>query len=191
MAWISPRPTHSFRTAYPHGRRQHRHWQQRVRFRRHIRATNCFFGNGHGLSIGSYTWGGVSNLTVVSCTFSNTGNGIKVKSQRRTRWRGSKSELLQHRDDLTVAWPLQFYSYYEYGLGTLTRPLDSRIRGQRRHQYAPRQQPADLSQHHHQQSPTANIPNGRPILFLDLGIAGLSDLEHRLQSRSSQFQFHQ
>ena len=47
-----------------------------------ILVTNCFFGFGHGLSIGSFTSSGVSNLTVVNCTFSNTGNGIKIKSER-------------------------------------------------------------------------------------------------------------
>ena len=47
-----------------------------------ILVTNCFFGEGHGLAIGSYTAGGVSNLTVVDCTFSNTGTGIRINLAR-------------------------------------------------------------------------------------------------------------
>ena len=44
--------------------------------------TNCAYGNGHGLSIGSYTQGWVSNITVTDCTFNNTENGIRIKSDR-------------------------------------------------------------------------------------------------------------
>ena len=76
--------------------------------------TNCFFGFGHGLSIGSYTSGGVSNLTVVSCTFSNTGNGIKIKSSRD---RGGVVQNCSYCN-LTmtnVPGPIQIYAYYEYG----------------------------------------------------------------------------
>jgi polygalacturonase len=42
--------------------------------------TNCNFGFGHGLSIGSNTADGVSNLTVVNCTFNGTDYGIRMKS---------------------------------------------------------------------------------------------------------------
>jgi polygalacturonase len=45
--------------------------------------TNCTYGYGHGVSIGSHTHsGGVSNLTVVNCTFNNTEAGIRIKSDR-------------------------------------------------------------------------------------------------------------
>ncbi len=44
--------------------------------------TNCTYGYGHGVSIGSPTWGGVSNITVINCTFSNTESGIRIKSDR-------------------------------------------------------------------------------------------------------------
>jgi hypothetical protein len=43
---------------------------------------NCTFGDGHGVSIGSYTRGGVSNVTVENCTFQNTQCGIRIKSDR-------------------------------------------------------------------------------------------------------------
>jgi len=44
--------------------------------------TNCTYGYGHGVSIGSGTFGGVSNLTVINCTFNNTESGIRIKSDR-------------------------------------------------------------------------------------------------------------
>jgi polygalacturonase len=44
--------------------------------------TNCTYGYGHGVSIGSPTRGGISNLTVINCTFSNTEAGIRIKSDR-------------------------------------------------------------------------------------------------------------
>ena len=43
---------------------------------------NCTFGTGHGLSIGGYTQGGVSNILVDSCTFNGTQYGIRWKSGR-------------------------------------------------------------------------------------------------------------
>ena len=84
-----------------------------------ILVTNCTFGTGHGCSIGSYTSGTVSNLTVVNCSFTGTDNGIRLKSQRG---RGGMVQNCNYHD-LTmtnVAWPFLIYSYYEFGLGTLT-----------------------------------------------------------------------
>jgi polygalacturonase len=45
-----------------------------------ITITNCIFGSGHGVSIGSITSGNVSNLVVVNCTFNGTDYGIRMKS---------------------------------------------------------------------------------------------------------------
>jgi len=44
--------------------------------------TNCNYGDGHGVSIGSPTAGGISNFTVVNCTFNRTEQGIRIKSDR-------------------------------------------------------------------------------------------------------------
>lgn len=44
--------------------------------------TNCTYGFGHGVSIGSYTSGGVSNITVVDCSFTGTEQGIRIKTDR-------------------------------------------------------------------------------------------------------------
>ena len=51
-------------------------------FDKDIVVTNCTFGTGHGVSIGSYTQGGLSNLLVLNCTFSGASTGIRLKSQR-------------------------------------------------------------------------------------------------------------
>ncbi len=45
--------------------------------------TDCTFLHGHGMSIGSETAGGVRNITVRNCTFENTENGIRIKSDTR------------------------------------------------------------------------------------------------------------
>ena len=45
-----------------------------------ITVSNCTFGYGHGLSIGSETFGGYNNLRVTGCTFKNTTNGLRIKS---------------------------------------------------------------------------------------------------------------
>ena len=43
---------------------------------------NCFFGYGHGLSIGSFTSGGLRNLRVNHCAFDGTTSGIRIKTAR-------------------------------------------------------------------------------------------------------------
>lgn len=44
--------------------------------------TNCTYGYGHGVSIGSHAQGGVANITVTDCTFNNTESGIRIKTDR-------------------------------------------------------------------------------------------------------------
>ncbi|MEI9962608.1 MAG: glycosyl hydrolase family 28 protein [Limisphaerales bacterium] len=46
-----------------------------------ITVSDCTFVHGHGMSIGSETGGGVRNVIVKNCTFENTENGIRIKSQ--------------------------------------------------------------------------------------------------------------
>jgi polygalacturonase len=45
--------------------------------------TDCTFLHGHGMSIGSETAGGVRQVTVKNCTFENTENGIRIKSDTK------------------------------------------------------------------------------------------------------------
>ncbi len=78
---------------------------------RDIVVTNCIFGNGHGVSIGSYTSSGVSNLTVINCTFNGTQNGIRLKSDN------DRAGLVQNLSYLNlgmtnVNMPFVIYSYY-------------------------------------------------------------------------------
>jgi polygalacturonase len=47
-----------------------------------ILITNNTYGYGHGVSIGSYTSPSVSNMTVINCTFNNTDQGIRIKTDR-------------------------------------------------------------------------------------------------------------
>ncbi|HUZ60880.1 MAG TPA: glycosyl hydrolase family 28 protein [Hanamia sp.] len=73
--------------------------------------TNCHYGNGHGVSIGSYTHGGVSNITVENCTFTNTDCGVRIKSDRD---RGGVVENMTYRN-LTmtnVGIPILIYASY-------------------------------------------------------------------------------
>jgi polygalacturonase len=60
-----------------------------------ITVTDCTFLHGHGMSIGSETSGGVRNVTVRNCTFENTENGIRIKSDLR---RGGLVENISYSD---------------------------------------------------------------------------------------------
>jgi hypothetical protein len=73
--------------------------------------TNCTFGDGHGVSIGSFTSGGVSNMTVINCTFNRTDNGIRIKSDDD---RGGVVQNLSYLNlgMTNVHFPITIYSYY-------------------------------------------------------------------------------
>lgn len=84
-----------------------------------ILVTNCLFGNGHGVSIGSDLEAGVSNVTVINCVFTNTDNGIRMKSDND---RGGVVQDLYYYNirmtNITYA-PIIIYSYYnEHGTPT-------------------------------------------------------------------------
>ena len=72
---------------------------------------NCTFLGGHGMSIGSETYGGVRNLVVRDCVFDGTEAGIRLKS---ARGRGGVAENLLY-ENLTlrnVEVAIQITSYY-------------------------------------------------------------------------------
>jgi polygalacturonase len=72
---------------------------------------HCTYGYGHGVSIGSPIRGGVSNLTVEDCTFTNTEAGIRIKSDRD---RGGVVQHMTYRN-LTmtnVNFPILIYASY-------------------------------------------------------------------------------
>lgn len=72
---------------------------------------DCKLGFGHGLSIGSYTSGGVRNVTVENVSFDGTTSGIRMKAGRD---RGGVVEDLHYRNiTMTrVRYPISITSYY-------------------------------------------------------------------------------
>jgi hypothetical protein len=83
-----------------------------------ILVTNCIFGDGHGMSIGSNTEGGVSNLTVINCGFTNTDVGIRIKSDNSTSGGSGQGGLTQnlcygsnYMSNIRYQ-PILIYSYY-------------------------------------------------------------------------------
>jgi polygalacturonase len=76
-----------------------------------IKVTDCAFLHGHGMSIGSETAGGVRNVTVKNCTFENTENGIRIKSDIK---RGGLVENISYSDLImsNVAPAITFTCYY-------------------------------------------------------------------------------
>ncbi|HUI08411.1 MAG TPA: glycosyl hydrolase family 28 protein [Verrucomicrobiae bacterium] len=94
-----------------------------------ILITNCTFGVGHGVSIGSNTAGGVSNLTVTSCSFDGTDYGIRMKSDDRTSGGSGQGGVAQNLtySNITmtniVYGAIVLYSYYkDYGTPTSIDP---------------------------------------------------------------------
>jgi hypothetical protein len=77
-----------------------------------ILVTNCTFGVGHGMSIGSHTERGVSNLTVINCTFNGTDYGIRMKSD--TGQGGIAQNLFYYNLGMTNLryTPVSIHSYY-------------------------------------------------------------------------------
>jgi polygalacturonase len=76
-----------------------------------ITVTDCTFKHGHGMSIGSETRGGVRNVRVKNCTFEETDNGIRIKSDRA---RGGRVEdILYENNKMTnVRGAILFSCYY-------------------------------------------------------------------------------
>jgi polygalacturonase len=92
--------------------------------------TNCAFGNGHGLSIGSNTAGGVSNLTVANCTFDGTEYGIRMKSDDNPSGGSGQGGIAQNLNYYNIGMTniirgaIVIYSYYsEYGTPTSITPF--------------------------------------------------------------------
>jgi len=78
--------------------------------------SNCTFGTGHGVSVGSVTTGGLQNMAVSNCTFNGTDYGIRMKSDRD---RGGLVQNLTYNDITmtNVKYPIVIYSYYN-SIGT-------------------------------------------------------------------------
>jgi polygalacturonase len=76
-----------------------------------ITVTDCTFKHGHGMSIGSETVGGVRHVRVKNCTFEDTDNGIRIKSDRG---RGGRVEDIVFEDlkMTNVRGAILFSCYY-------------------------------------------------------------------------------
>ncbi len=84
---------------------------------------DCDFRNGHGLSIGSETAGGVQRVTVERVKFDGTRQGVRIKS---ARGRGNNIGDFTFRDiTMTgVETPIQITDFYTGGmLGAIPQPL--------------------------------------------------------------------
>lgn len=80
-----------------------------------ITIRDCDFRNGHGLSIGSETAGGVRDVKVERVTFTGTRQGVRIKS---ARGRGNDIGNFSFRDITMkdVETPIQITSYYTGGM---------------------------------------------------------------------------
>ncbi|MGA2786813.1 MAG: glycosyl hydrolase family 28 protein [Verrucomicrobiota bacterium] len=73
--------------------------------------TNCIFGTGHGVSIGSGARDGVSNLEVANCSFNGGTFGLRLKADKDSG--GLVRKLFYHDITMTnVQMPILIYSYY-------------------------------------------------------------------------------
>jgi polygalacturonase len=91
-----------------------------------ITVSNCACLHGHGISIGSETSGGVSNFTVIHCTFDGTTSGIRIKSERG---KGGRVENILYRDLVmkNVRRPIDIACYYpKIPKIDATQPITSR-----------------------------------------------------------------
>ncbi|MBN1867059.1 glycoside hydrolase family 28 protein [Candidatus Sumerlaeota bacterium] len=72
---------------------------------------DCTFGRGHGLSLGSYTRGGIRDVFVDNCAFELTESGLRGKS---ARGRGGPVENLTYSNIVMreVKMPISFSSFY-------------------------------------------------------------------------------
>ncbi len=86
-----------------------------------ITITNCYFGSGHGVSVGGQTNDGLNGLTVTNCTFNGTTNGLRLKAGRG--FGGLVQNILYDQITLIdVPNPIWVTSYYVNG--TATDPED-------------------------------------------------------------------
>ena len=81
-----------------------------------ILITNVTCGTGHGISFGSLLpSGGVSNVTVINCTFSGTENGIRFKADNdKAHGQPVRAVRFLNIGMTNVLRPIIIYSYYNW-----------------------------------------------------------------------------
>ena len=84
--------------------------------------SNCTFGTGHGLSMGSKIGGGVNNVLVSNCWWTGTEYGIKIKSDRGS---GGIVDGIKYYDlhMTNVNFPIAFYMNYT-AMGSPSKLID-------------------------------------------------------------------
>jgi polygalacturonase len=90
--------------------------------------TNCVFGFGHGVSLGSGVRDGVSNLVVANCSFNGGTFGIRMKADNGSG--GLVQNLFYHDLTMTnVQMPILIYSYYRLagGAGKISEFTPARV----------------------------------------------------------------
>ena len=96
-------------------------------YSQNVTITDCTLGYGHGISVGSYATA-VQNVTVDSCTFTNTTNGIRLKSERGRGGSGVNAVYNLSYSNITmtnVKWPFYITSYYNTSTPSTTDPAQS------------------------------------------------------------------
>jgi polygalacturonase len=83
----------------------------------HLVIAHNHFGKGHGMSIGSETYGGVADVSVCDLSLDGTTNGLRIKSDSS---RGGVVQRVSYTDVCMrdVANPLVFDAYYSTATGT-------------------------------------------------------------------------
>jgi hypothetical protein len=74
--------------------------------------SNCVFSNGHGVSVGSGVTDGISNVTVINCSFNGTVNGIRMKCDQ------DAAAIVTNMNYLNIAMtnvqlPICIWTYYD------------------------------------------------------------------------------
>ena len=88
--------------------------------------TNCTFGTGHGVSIGSGISVGISNLTVINCTFNGSDYGIRMKSDTNSGGMVQNLNYLNLGMTNVKYGAITIYSYYnEIGTPTSITPANA------------------------------------------------------------------
>lgn len=87
----------------------------------------CTLGYGHGISVGSYATN-VNTVTVDSCTFTNTTNGIRLKTERGRGGSGTAAVYNLTYSNITmtnVEWPFYITSYYPNSSPSISDPAQA------------------------------------------------------------------
>ena len=77
-----------------------------------ITVADCYFGIGHGMSVGGQTNAGLDGLTVKNCYFNGTTSGLRLKADS-TQGGPLQNVTYTNMVMVNVQYPIVFYSYYK------------------------------------------------------------------------------